>query len=135
MAATNGFGPVERNGHHPTAYFRSAAFGKLLSSSGRTDEVVVIDTPALLDASDALAVADHADAVLLVVNRGTSVADLQRARERLAFTDTPLIGYLLNHASAARPRAGTGVAERIPLTRGILRRWGAGKSPEQARVS
>ena len=72
----------------------------------------MIDTPALLDVSEAVTIADHADAILLVVNRGTSLADLRRARERLAFTDTPVIGYLLNRGFAQRAYAGSGGAGR-----------------------
>ena len=93
-------GPSERNGHHPAVFFRSTAFGKLISFSGEPADLVLIDTPALLGVSEAVTIADHADAILLVVNRGTSLADLRRARDRLGFTDTPLIGYLLNRAVA-----------------------------------
>ena len=96
-------------------FFRSTAFGKLISFSGEPADLVLIDTPALLGVSEAVTIADHADAVLLVVNRGTSLADLRRARERLAFTDTPLIGYLLNRGSAPRGYAAT--ARRPGLAR------------------
>ena len=105
-------GPSERNGHHPAVFFRSTAFGKLISFSGEPADLVLIDTPALLGVSEAVTIADHADAILLVVNRGTSLADLRRARERLAFTDTPLIGYLLNRGFAQRAYAGSGGAGR-----------------------
>ena len=105
-------GPSERNGHHPAVFFRSTAFGKLISFSGEPADLVLIDTPALLDVSEAVTIADHADAILLVVNRGTSLADLRRARERLAFTDTPVIGYLLNRGFAQRAYAGSGGAGR-----------------------
>ena len=105
----------ERNGHHPAEFFRSTAFGKLISFSGQPADLVLIDTPALLDVSEAVTIADHADAILLVVNRGTSLADLRRARERLAFTDTPVIGYLLNRGFAQRAyvaRAPRGIPAR-----------------------
>ena len=114
-------GPSERNGHHPAEFFRSTAFGKLISFSGQPADLVLIDTPALLDVSEAVTIADHADAILLVVNRGTSLADLRRARERLAFTDTPVIGYLLNRGFAQRAYAGSGGAgrgRRAPARRG-----------------
>ena len=125
-------GPSERNGHHPAVFFRSTAFGKLISFSGEPADLVLIDTPALLDVSEAVTIADHADAILLVVNRGTSLADLRRARERLAFTDTPLIGYLLNRGFAQRAYAGNGGAGRGSPARGLLRRRGAGERPQQA---
>ncbi|MDX6217353.1 MAG: hypothetical protein QOG99_2937, partial [Frankiales bacterium] len=122
----------ERNGHHPAEFFRSTAFGKLISFSGQPADLVLIDTPALLDVSEAVTIADHADAVLLVVNRGTSVADLRRARERLAFTDTPVIGYLLNRGFAQRAYGSTGGAGRGPLARGLHRR--GTEKPSEARV-
>jgi Mrp family chromosome partitioning ATPase/capsular polysaccharide biosynthesis protein len=99
-------GPSERNGHHPAVFFRSTAFDQLISVSSEPADLVLIDTPALLGVSEAVTIADHADAILLVVNRGASLADLRRARERLAFTNTPLIGYVLNRGFAQRAYAG-----------------------------
>ena len=119
----------ERNGQHPAEFFRSTAFGKLISFSGQPADLVLIDTPALLDVSEAVTIADHADAILLVVNRGTSLADLRRARERLAFTDTPVIGYLLNRGFAQRAYGGSGGAGR-----GRARPRGAGIRPQSART-
>jgi Mrp family chromosome partitioning ATPase/capsular polysaccharide biosynthesis protein len=118
----------ERNGHHPAVFFRSTAFGELISS-GEPADLVLIDTPALLGVSEAVTIADHADAILLVVNRGTSLADLRRARERLAFTDTPVIGYLLNRGFAQRAYAGSGGASW-----GRARPRGAGIRPQSART-
>ena len=121
-------GPSEPNGHHPAVFFRSTAFGKLISLSGQPADLVLIDTPALLGVSEAVTIADHADAVLLVVNHGTSLADLRRARERLAFTDTPLIGYLLNRGSPQRA-----YAEGIAALRGGLVRRARGSHPQPAQ--
>ncbi len=126
----------ERNGHHPAGFFRSTAFGKLISFSGQPADLVLIDTPALLDVSEAVTIADHADAILLVVNRGTSLADLRRARERLAFTDTPadrlpaqprIRAACLRRASAPRhtgPAQGEGMAGiRIAAVMAVDNRW------------
>lgn len=128
-------GPSERNGHHPAVFFRSTAFDKMISRSGEQADLVLIDTPALLGVSEAVTIADHADAVLLVVNRGTSLVDLRRARERLAFTDTPLIGYLLNRGSAHR---GYGESKNSAgwrsHARGLLRRRGAGNLHQSVRA-
>ena len=120
--------PGERNGHHPAVFFRSTSFGKLISSGEPAADLVLIDTPALLEVSESVTIADHADAVVLVVDQGTSWADLRRARERLAFTDTPLIGYLLNPGSARRAYTGAGGgvgdggAGRDGFSLGMLRR-------------
>ena len=102
--------------------------------SGQPADLVLIDTPALLDVSEAVTIADHADAILLVVNRGTSLADLRRASERLAFTDTPLLGYLLNRGVAPGGYAAGYGAGRGSPARGLLRRRGAGERPQQAGV-
>jgi Mrp family chromosome partitioning ATPase/capsular polysaccharide biosynthesis protein len=104
--------PSKPNGHHPAVFFRSTAFGNLISLSGQPADLVLIDTPALLGVSEAVTIVDHADAVLMVVNHGTSLADLRRARERLAFTDTPLIGYLLNRRFPQRAYAEGRAARR-----------------------
>jgi Mrp family chromosome partitioning ATPase/capsular polysaccharide biosynthesis protein len=120
-----------RNAHHPAGFFRSRAFGKLISFSSEPADLVLIDTPALLDVSEAVTIADQADAVLLVVDRGTPLADLRRARERLDFTDTPLIGYMLNRGAAGHARSNSaGWGSRA---RGLLRRQGAGSSPQAGR--
>jgi Mrp family chromosome partitioning ATPase/uncharacterized protein involved in exopolysaccharide biosynthesis len=128
-------GPDERNGRHPAVFFRTPAFGKLLAvSDDEPEDLVLIDTPALLGVSEAVTIADHADAVLLVVNRGTSLDDLRRARERLAFTDTPLIGYLLNRGSAPRSY-GVNYADRGSFPRGLLGRRNVEKPSEKAGLS
>lgn len=125
-------GPSERNGHHPAVFFRSTAFDKMISVSSEPADLVLIDTPALLGVSEAVTIADHADAILLVVDRGTSLADLRRARERLGFTNIPLIGYVFNRAFAQRAYAGNGGAGPGSLAR-LLRRQDAGELPQQAR--
>lgn len=119
------------NGHHPAGFFRSTAFGELISLSGEPADLVLIDTPALLGVSEAVTIADHGDAVLLVVNRGTSLADLRRARERLAFTDTPLIGYLLNRGSAQPAYYVGGGGSRASRRQ---RRRDSRQRPHEARV-
>ena len=52
-------GPEERNGQHPAEFFRSKAFRKMLSFSGEPDDLVLTDTPALLDVSEAVTIADQ----------------------------------------------------------------------------
>jgi Mrp family chromosome partitioning ATPase/capsular polysaccharide biosynthesis protein len=126
-------GPSERNGHHPAVFFRSTAFDRMISLSGEPFDLVLIDTPALLGVSETVTIAEHADAVLLVVNRGTSVADLRRAGERLGFTDTPVIGYVLNRAFAQRADGDGDGAGWASLARSLLRRHGVGALRRQAR--
>jgi Mrp family chromosome partitioning ATPase len=57
-------------------------------------DLVLIDAPALLDTSDAMGVAGQADGVVLVVSHGVPLGRLHDVQERLAFVNTPLIGYV-----------------------------------------
>lgn len=127
-------GPSERNGHHPVVFFRSTAFYRMISFSSEPADLVLIDTPALLSVSEAVTIADQADAILIVVDRGTSLADLRRARERLGFTDTPLIGYVLNRAFVQRAYTTDGGTGLGSLANGLLRRWRLGKLPHQTHA-
>ncbi|HEY6795295.1 MAG TPA: Wzz/FepE/Etk N-terminal domain-containing protein [Kineosporiaceae bacterium] len=98
---------TEQNGRHPALFFRSPPFRRLVRACVESADLVLIDTPAVLAASETVTIADSADAVLLVVHRGTPLADLKRVRERLAVTDTPLAGYVLHQAPVHhRPRGG-----------------------------
>ena len=74
-----------------------------LQSVGELFDLVLIDAPALLAASDTMSVAGQADGVVLVVKHGVLLTRLRDVHDRLAFVNTPLIGYVY-----VRPR-GTGV--------------------------
>jgi Mrp family chromosome partitioning ATPase len=65
-----------------------------VQSIGEMFDLVLIDTPALLASSTALGVARQADGVVLVVPHGVSLSQLRDVRQRLAFVQTPLIGYI-----------------------------------------
>ncbi|MGH8900712.1 MAG: Wzz/FepE/Etk N-terminal domain-containing protein [Egibacteraceae bacterium] len=86
---------------HPPAFFRSPVFRKALLRIGEQADLVLIDTPAILAVSDTIAMAGHADGVILVVRRGTPLEDLRSARDRLASVGTPLIGYVFNRSSVS----------------------------------
>lgn len=60
--------------------------------------IVIIDSPPLLAASDALLLAGIADAVLLVVGAGSAYQDeVRRVKEQLRQIGTPLVGAVLNN--------------------------------------
>jgi capsular polysaccharide biosynthesis protein len=84
---------------HPAAFFRSNTFRQQLTSLAKRADLVLIDAPALLTASETIAVAGQADAVVLVVGPGTRKDQLQAVNERLAFTNTPLLGYVYRSKS------------------------------------
>lgn len=60
----------------------------------RHHELVILDSAPLLAVADTGALVNAADGVVLVVRHGSSQKELQLALERLAFTRTPLLGYV-----------------------------------------
>jgi succinoglycan biosynthesis transport protein ExoP len=68
--------------------------------AGRFD-IVLIDSPPVLPVADALILSGYADAVLLVVAAAsTRRAELRRAVEKLAQASAPVVGAVLNKATA-----------------------------------
>jgi len=89
--------PVTRNRTHPdiqAGSYHVPDVGEALSANGQLFDLVLIDTPAVLMASDALSVAGQADGILLLVPHRALLRDLREVRQRLAFVNTPLIGYI-----------------------------------------
>jgi Mrp family chromosome partitioning ATPase/capsular polysaccharide biosynthesis protein len=86
---------------HPVGALRTPAFRKFLLAAEERADLVLIDTPALLGVSEALAIANQVDAVILVVARGTPLDRLRAARDRLGFTGTPVIGYVFNRSTTS----------------------------------
>jgi len=88
-------------GGHPSRFFRTPAFRKVLLAVEEQCDLVLIDTPALLAVSDAIAIAGQADGIVLVINHGVPLRQLRALRDRLAFVSTPLIGYVFNRSPAS----------------------------------
>lgn len=69
----------------------------VLRSISQAFGIVVLDSPPVLAANDALLFASMVDAVLLVVGAGTAKRDeVRRAKEQLEAVGTPIIGAVLN---------------------------------------
>lgn len=69
----------------------------LLRQASADYDVVLIDGPPILDCADGEMLAQLADAVVLVVDAGnTETYAMKRAVDRLAATNTPVIGAVLN---------------------------------------
>jgi capsular exopolysaccharide synthesis family protein len=67
-------------------------------------DYVVVDTPPVLAASDALSLADYCDATILVVRAGvTSQQTAIRARRELAQTRTGITGVVMNAIDPSSP--------------------------------
>jgi Mrp family chromosome partitioning ATPase len=64
-------------------------------------DIVLLDSPPVLPVAYALILSGYADAVPLVVASGqTRRAELRRTTEKLAQASAPLVGMVLNKASA-----------------------------------
>jgi capsular exopolysaccharide synthesis family protein len=92
------FAKIGLHADDPASYFRSTTFRKAMSHIREFGDLVVLDTPPLLTVSDTSAIASQVDAIVLVVDRGTRMRDLEEVRRRLDLIGTPLLGYVFNRA-------------------------------------
>lgn len=84
----------------PAAFFRTSAFRRAVKRMRDHADLVLIDSPPLLAVSDTSTIAEHVDAIVLVVAQGTSLDALNEVRGRLTFLGTPVLGYVFNRADA-----------------------------------
>jgi Mrp family chromosome partitioning ATPase/capsular polysaccharide biosynthesis protein len=111
--------PITRNGtdpDYPTSSYHVPDVGRALSAVGQLFDLVLIDTPAVLAASDALGVAGQADGIVLLVSHRVLLRNLRQVQERLAFVKTPLLGYVYVRRSG-----------------GVLERWTLSRRRQEAR--
>lgn len=97
--------PAGSRMHDQAGFFRTPAFRKSMVRVKEVADFVLIDSPPLLAVSDSLTIASQAEAVVMVVSRGTDLRHLAEARRRLDLVGAPLIGYIFNRDSA---RGGSG---------------------------
>lgn len=98
-----------RTGHDAAAFFRTPGFRRAVEKMTAPADLVLIDSPPILLASDTSAIAANVDGIVVVVARGTPLRALTEVRERLDFVGTPVLGYVFNKSSA-RSGAGYGYA-------------------------
>lgn len=80
--------------------------GDLLRAARGLADFVLVDTPPLLVANDAVDLARHADGVLLVARAGaTPVEAAQRSAEQLARLDIPVVGVVLVASESASTKS------------------------------
>ncbi len=92
-------------GSHASRLLHSRGFTAALLQRFRQFDVVLIDTPAVLDEPDARIFGRISDSVALVLRASsTSVEDAMAARDRFASDRTPIVGAVLNDCERSADR-------------------------------
>jgi Mrp family chromosome partitioning ATPase len=119
---------------------RSKAAGTLLAEAKASFDVVLIDSPALLQVADATELVEASDAAITVLSPNELIRDHLDMLDRLKLTGSDLVGYIYNRVptrpqlshylrSAASARAIGWSAARLPAV--DTRPW-AGRSRQPA---
>jgi Mrp family chromosome partitioning ATPase/capsular polysaccharide biosynthesis protein len=94
--------------------FRTQRMAEAVARLRESYELVVVDCSALLAVADVASLAAHADAIVLVVSRGTPLRSLEAVTQRLELVPAPLIGYVFTRAVAEDVTASYGSHLRLP---------------------
>ena len=122
------FIPAKSLGDDTAAFFRTPGFRQAIVRLKDVADLIIVDSPPLLLASDASAIATNVDGIVVVVSRGTSMKLLKEMRERLDRIGTPVLGYI--YTKAKLDGAGYGdYAYRY----GYSYAYGYGETPEDRR--
>ncbi|MBU0661713.1 polysaccharide biosynthesis tyrosine autokinase [Patescibacteria group bacterium] len=90
---------------NPTELLSSRQMSFLLTLLEKRFDILVIDTPPVMPASDALLLAPQTDGVLLVVRAGrTNREIIRKAVEQIKVTQANIIGVVLNEVDTRRDR-------------------------------
>lgn len=90
--------PAVDMGDDTAAFFRTPDFRAALEKVRGLADLTLIDSPPMLLASDAAAIAASADGIVVVVQRGTPLRQLEELRDRLDLIGTPVVGYVFTKA-------------------------------------
>ncbi len=86
---------------NPTELLAGQRMRSLVDDLAKRFDIVLVDSPPVLPVADALILSGYADTVLLVVAAGhTRRAELRHAAEKLAQASAPVVGVVLNKATA-----------------------------------
>lgn len=96
--------PSGRTAATPSNVIGTAAMERVLSQLARRFDHVLVDSPAVLTATDAVLLSKLADATLLVAGVGVSgAADVTTARDRLRNVGSEILGAVVSRAPKASP--------------------------------
>ncbi len=99
--------------------FQSSLIEKTVAELRANYDLVLVDTPPIVDAPEIGSLVRESDAVLVVTRRGVSMDALDRTRERIRLLDGKIGGYLLTFA--APHQQGHHQRRRPTVVRGALR--------------
>lgn len=94
--------PAGRAAGQIAGFYRRPEFHRAMQQLAEDTDLLVVDTPPLLAVSDVMEIAESADGIVVVVDRGTPLRRLQEASERLYMVGTPVIGFILNRSKRRR---------------------------------
>jgi len=109
--------------------------GDLLKAARGLADFVLVDTPPLLVANDAVDLARHADGVVLVTRAGkTPIEAAERSAEQLARLGIPVAGVVLvaSEAASTKSRYYSSRYYTEPERKGVRRGSSAGSGPRRA---
>ncbi len=87
-------GPVPSN---PSELLSSTRLRKLLAAVGETYDFIFIDSPPILNVTDANLISKAVDQTLLVIRSGVSTYDsLRRLEAMMSQINAPILGYIVN---------------------------------------
>jgi Mrp family chromosome partitioning ATPase len=102
-------------------FFRSEAADKFLYELRSESDLILVDTPALLQVAYATTLASKVGAAILVVPRGARVRDIEATAAHLRGIGTEILGFAFNRAPIeARDRALVGSIKDVPGDRDFL---------------
>lgn len=91
-----GAGPAD-----PSGFFRSGAFRVGMGQLRSMADVVVVDSPPVLSVADSVIWSSEVDGVIVVINAGMAIKNVELLKERLSFISTPILGYVYNRTESA----------------------------------
>ena len=104
--------PVGNLSVNPQELFLSRRFAQMLDALSQRFEIVIIDSPAVGPASDALVLSSMASCTVVVVKAGkTAATEVNKTIERLRRTGTKVLGVVLNGVTSPEPAKKPGKAE------------------------
>ena len=107
-----------QTGATSTGAFQSSMIEKTVAELRANYDLVLIDTPPIVDAPELGSLVRESDAVLVVTRRGVALDALDRTRERIRLLDGKIGGYLLTFA-AGHPQPGQ--RRRPTIIRGAIK--------------